>query len=64
MSKVCPLTGKRPVSGHNVSHSQRHTKRRWLPNLVPVTLLDEKGRKVRLRISAKALRTLNKSPKF
>jgi ribosomal protein L28 len=38
-------------------------KRRWLPNLINVTLLDENGRKVRLRISAKALRTLNKSPR-
>ena len=34
MSKVCPITGKRPITGHNVSHSQRHTKRRWEPNLV------------------------------
>lgn len=63
MSKVCPLTGKRPVTGHNVSHSQRHTKRRWEPNLVNVTLVDEAGRKTRMRISAKALRTLNKSPR-
>jgi large subunit ribosomal protein L28 len=63
MSKVCPITGKRPVTGHNVSHSQRHTKRRWEPNLVQVTLVDAHGRKTRLRISAKALRTLNKSPR-
>jgi len=61
MSKVCPITGKRPITGHNVSHSQRHTKRRWEPNLVNVTLTDEAGRKTRTRISAKALRTLNKS---
>jgi large subunit ribosomal protein L28 len=63
MSKVCPITGKRPVTGHNVSHSQRHTKRRWEPNLVNVTLVDDHGRKIRVRISAKALRTLNKSPR-
>jgi large subunit ribosomal protein L28 len=63
MSKVCPITGKRPITGHNVSHIQRHTKRRWEPNLVNVTFTDEHGRKVRVRISAKALRTLNKSPR-
>ncbi|MDQ3023040.1 MAG: 50S ribosomal protein L28 [bacterium] len=63
MSKVCPLTGKRPVTGHNVSHSQRHTKRRWEPNLIKVTFTDEFGRKTRMRICAKALRTLNKSPR-
>ena len=60
MSKVCPITGKRAQTGHNVSHSQRHTKRKWQPNLVKVTLVDEHGRKKRMRISAKALRTLNK----
>jgi large subunit ribosomal protein L28 len=63
MSKVCPLTGKRALTGCNVSHSQRHTKRKWQPNLVNVTLTDAAGRKVRLRISTHALRTLNKSPR-
>ena len=47
MSKVCPITGKRPITGHNVSHSQRHTKRRWEPNLVSVTFVDQFGRKRR-----------------
>ena len=61
MSKVCPLTGKRAQVGCNVSHSQRHTKRRWQPNLVAVTLLDARGRRLRLRISTSALRTLNKN---
>lgn len=64
MSKICPLTGKRPVTGHNVSHSQRHTKRRWMPNLVIVTLTDANGRKKRMRICTKALRTINKSPRL
>ena len=64
MSKVCQLTGKRPVTGHQVSHSQRHTKRRWMPNLISVKLTDENGRKVRVRICAKALRTLNKSARL
>ncbi len=60
MARKCQLTGKRPMSGHNVSHSQRHTKRKFKPNLVTVRLVDEKGRKVKMRISAKALRTLEK----
>jgi ribosomal protein L28 len=47
-----------------VSHSQRHTKRKWQPNLVKVTLLDEQGRRKRLRISTKALRTMNKDARF
>ncbi|MCH7471725.1 50S ribosomal protein L28 [bacterium] len=64
MSKVCPITGKRPMTGHNVSHSQRHTKRRWEPNLVRVTIVDSQGRKKRMRISAKALRTMNKTPRL
>ena len=33
MSKICSICGKKPSTGCNVSHSQRHTKRRWLPNL-------------------------------
>ncbi|MBN2082874.1 50S ribosomal protein L28 [bacterium] len=60
MSKVCPITGKKAQTGCNVSHSQRHTKRKWQPNLVKVTMVDEHGRKVRMRVSTKALRTMNK----
>jgi large subunit ribosomal protein L28 len=62
MSKVCPLTGKKAQTGCNVSHSQRHTKRKWQPNLVNVTLVDANGRKKRMRICTKALKTLNKDP--
>jgi len=64
MSKVCPITGKRAQTGHNVSHSQRHTKRKWQPNLVNVTVVDENGRKKRMRISTKALRTMNKDARI
>ncbi len=64
MAKKCELTGKKPMTGHHVSHSQRHVKRRWLPNLRKVTIIDEKGRKRRIKISAKALKTLSKSPKI
>lgn len=64
MSKVCQLTGARPSSGHNVSHSNRKTKRRFLPNLVKKTVIDERtGQAVTLRITARALRTLAKNPK-
>jgi large subunit ribosomal protein L28 len=59
MSRRCELTGKGPQTGHLVSHSNRKTKTRFLPNLVQVTLLsDALGQSVRLRISANALRSV------
>jgi len=59
MARVCQVTGKRPMVGNNVSHANNKTKRRFLPNLVNVTLLSEAlGRSVSLRISANALRTV------
>ncbi len=59
MSRRCELTGKAVLSGHLVSHSNRKTKRKFLPNLVNVTLQsDTLGRAVRLRVSANALRTV------
>ena len=59
MSRRCELTGKAVLSGHLVSHSNRKTKRRFLPNLCRVTLQSEAlGRSVRLRISANALRSV------
>ena len=61
MSRVCELTGTRPITGNNVSHSKVHTKRRFLPNLVKVTLHSESlGQRFPLRIAAKALRTVDK----
>lgn len=60
MSRVCELTGKGPMSGHNVSHANNKTKRRFLPNLNDVSLMSEVlGRTVKLRISAAALRTVD-----
>lgn len=60
MSRRCELTGKTRQIGHRVSHSNRKTKRRFLPNLLNVTLISESlGRTVRLRISANALRTVD-----
>ena len=60
MARRCELTGKSAQTGHKVSHSNRKTKRRFLPNLVSVTVTsDALNRAVRLRISANALRTID-----
>ena len=59
MSRRCELTGKAVLVGNLVSHSNRKTKTRFLPNLVNVTLISDKlGRSVRLRITAHALRSV------
>jgi large subunit ribosomal protein L28 len=56
----CELTGKTRQIGHKVSHSNRKTKRRFLPNLLNVTMTSESlNRRVRLRISANALKTVD-----
>ena len=60
MSRRCELTGKTRQIGHKVSHSNRKTKRRFLPNLLNVTLQsDALGRSVRMRISAHALKSVD-----
>jgi large subunit ribosomal protein L28 len=60
MSRRCDLTAKGPLVGHKVSHSNIKTKRRFLPNLLNVTLMsDALGRSVKLRISANALKTVD-----
>jgi large subunit ribosomal protein L28 len=60
MSRRCDLTGKNALVGHKVSHSNIKTKRRFLPNLVNVTLTsDTLGRSVKVRISANALKTVD-----
>ena len=60
MARKCPVTGKGALVGNNVSHSNRKTKRRFLPNLLNVTLLsDALGRSIRLRVSANALKTVD-----
>ncbi|MFK5985052.1 MAG: 50S ribosomal protein L28 [Pseudomonadota bacterium] len=61
MSKVCQITGKRPVAGNNVSHAKNRTKRRFLPNLHTHRIWVEKeNRFVKLRISNKGLRIIDK----
>jgi len=60
MSRRCELTGKAPQTGHRVSHSNRKTKRRFIPNLLNVTMIsDALGRSIRLRVSANALKTVD-----
>jgi large subunit ribosomal protein L28 len=59
--RVCDLTGKRPVVGNNVSHSNTKTKRRFYPNLQDKRFfLPEENRWIRLRVSTKAMKTINK----
>lgn len=61
MSRVCQLTGVRPVAGNNVSHSNRKTRRRFLPNLQKKRFfVEETGEWVELKVSAQAIRTISK----
>ncbi len=61
MARKCQLTGKGPLSGNNVSHSNRRTKRRQLPNLQTKRIyVAEEDRWVRIRLSTRALRTVTK----
>jgi large subunit ribosomal protein L28 len=61
MSKVCQVTGKRPMSGNNVSHAHNKTRRRFLPNLQSKRFwLQSEQRWVRLRVSHKGMRIIDK----
>jgi len=61
MARRDQLTGKGPVSGHNVSHANNKTKRRFLPNLQKKRFyIPEEKRWVTLRVSAKTMKTINK----
>ena len=61
MSRVCQVTGKRPMSGHNVSHAKNHTKRRFLPNLQSHRFwVETEKRFVSLRLTPKAMRIIDK----
>ena len=57
--RMCDITGKGKQFGNNVSFSQRHTKKVWEPNLQKKTLIVD-GKKITLRVSTQALRTLKK----
>ena len=58
MARKCPVTGKGVLVGHNVSHSNIKTKRRFLPNLQTISLLSDVLGPVRMRLSTTAIRTI------
>lgn len=61
MSRVCQVTGKRPMTGNNVSHAKNRTRRRFLPNLhVHRFWVASEERWVKLRLTAKGLRIIDK----
>ncbi len=61
MSRKCKLTGIGPMAGNNVSHANNKTRRRWLPNLQWKRIyISELDRTVRIRLSTRALRTIDK----
>ena len=65
MSKKCELTGKIPMKGHNVSHANNKTKRRFLPNLKKVRFKSESLKKsLRLTVSNAGMRTVDKKGSF
>ncbi len=62
MARVCQVTGKRPITGNKVSHSNIKTKRRFLPNLQTKRyFLAEEDRWIVLKVSTEAIRTINKN---
>lgn len=62
MSRICQVTGKRPMVGNNVSHANNRTKRRFLPNLQSRRFwVENENRWVRLRVSKKGLRIIDKN---
>jgi large subunit ribosomal protein L28 len=61
MSRVCQVTGKRPITGNNVSHAHNKTRRRFLPNLHSHRFWVENERRwVKLRVSSKGMRIIDK----
>lgn len=61
MSRVCQVTGKRPIAGNNVSHAHNKTRRRFLPNLKTHRFwVESEQRWVKLRVSTKGLRIIDK----
>ncbi|CAA6813499.1 MAG: LSU ribosomal protein L28p [uncultured Thiotrichaceae bacterium] len=61
MARVCQVTGKRPMTGNNVSHAHNKTRRRFLPNLHSHRFwVESEERFVKLRVSANGMRTIDK----
>ncbi|MBI5412246.1 50S ribosomal protein L28 [Candidatus Peregrinibacteria bacterium] len=61
MSRTCEKCGKSPSVGFQISHSMRHTKRRFLPNLITKKVTDSKGKAIRMRICTRCQRTMAKA---
>ncbi len=62
MSRVCQVTGKKPVTGNNVSHAHNKTRRRFLPNLHTHKFwVESENRWVKLRVSTKGMRIIDKN---
>ena len=62
MARVCQITGKRPITGNTVSHSNIKTRRRFLPNLqTKKYFLAEEDKWITLKLSSEAIRTINKN---
>ena len=62
MSRVCQVTGKKPITGNNVSHAHNRTRRRFLPNLHSHKFwVESESRFVKLRVSAKGMRIIDKN---
>lgn len=61
MSKICEITGKKVITGNNVSHSRIHTKRTFAPNLQTKKFyIPEEGMWITMKVSAKGMRIINK----
>ena len=61
MSRVCQVTGKRPITGNNVSHANNKTRRRFLPNIQHKRFwVEEENRFVTVKVSARGIRTIDK----
>ena len=55
MARVCHVCGKGPATGNNVSHANNKSRRRWLPNLQPVRIVDESGERRRVRVCTRCI---------
>jgi large subunit ribosomal protein L28 len=64
MARVCHVCGKGPGTGNNVSHAHNKTRRRWLPNLQSVKIMDEEGNNRRVRVCTNCIKSgrIKKAP--
>jgi large subunit ribosomal protein L28 len=64
MARVCHVCGKGPMTGNNVSHAHNKTRRRWLPNLQTVKIVDEEGQNRRVKVCANCIKSgrIRKAP--